>query len=118
MYTVTGVVKLADGTPAAVLEGEEITFTSTTRPMMARAEIGPDARFRAYTDAPGDGMEPGTYKVRVSWSAAPRSEGEVVRKKAPFDRKALDVPETQILVTFKPGTNDLDIVLPPPRTPR
>jgi hypothetical protein len=115
MHPVSGVVKLADGTPATALSGEEITFTSTDRPVMARAEIGPDGRFNAYTNRPGDGMAPGTYKVAISWTDDPVVRKGKGKNRAPFDPSMTDAEKSEVTVTINPGTNDLEITLPPPK---
>jgi hypothetical protein len=119
MYPVTGVVKLAGGAPAAVLQGRDVILTSVDRPSASRAEIGPDGRFTAYTNQPGDGMLPGKYKVTVYWESDTGNEGPAQqRKQPPFDAQALEAEATQILIVVEPRSNELEIVLPPPRKAR
>lgn len=59
---VAGTVKFADGKPVT---GDTATmiFQPITTGKSAAATINPDGSFEAMTEKPGDGMQPGEYKV-------------------------------------------------------
>jgi hypothetical protein len=61
---VTGVVKFADGSPV-VGESGTVVFHPTAEGKSASATIESDGSFTAMTEKPGDGMQPGAYKVTL-----------------------------------------------------
>jgi hypothetical protein len=61
---VTGTVKLADGSPVTGESGT-VAFHPAGEGQAASGAIQPDGSFEAMTKRPGDGMQPGDYKVTL-----------------------------------------------------
>lgn len=61
---VTGTVKFADGSPVTGESGT-VAFHPAGEGKAASGAIEPDGSFAAMTKLPGDGMQPGDYKVTL-----------------------------------------------------
>ncbi len=61
---VTGTVKFVDGSPVTGETGN-VSFHPVGEGKSASASIEPDGSFRAMTERPGDGMQPGAYQVTL-----------------------------------------------------
>lgn len=84
LVPVSGTMKNADGTPLA-FESGVIIFQPTAAGRAANGAVDPSGAFTMTTTAPGDGVQPGTYKVVVQlWKnyrdhvlAVPEAYGDV-----------------------------------------
>jgi hypothetical protein len=67
MIQVTGVVANADGTPIQCESGavlfQPTSMGADSTGQHASGEVRPDGTFTMMTNVPGDGMQPGDYKV-------------------------------------------------------
>jgi hypothetical protein len=110
---VTGTVKLKDGTP---LPGGAITFEDER--MNVYSPVDSKGNFSLYQIKPGDGVPPGTYKGRISFSLDALDPGNVahreaaIAQKVPFPMKYLSFDHSELTLTVEPRKPvHLDIVL-------
>jgi hypothetical protein len=68
-FAVEGRVVWPDGKPATELAGYTVEFDCHEARLSATSVVKPDASFDLYTDKPGDGVGPGTYKVALTQPA-------------------------------------------------
>ena len=64
-FPATGKVVDQAGQPVEGLAGSEIVFSQIEGKSSSVGEIGADGSFSMYTERPGDGVEPGNYKVYI-----------------------------------------------------
>jgi hypothetical protein len=60
---VTGTLKSADGAAITGEPGGKVLFMPNGSGKAAAGAVEPDGAFTMFTEKPGDGMEPGNYKV-------------------------------------------------------
>src|SRR5436305_3689968 len=65
-YPVTGKILDISGNPIDGLEGAQVEFESRELETSSVGQIQSDGGFRMYTEAPGDGVMPGTYRVLIA----------------------------------------------------
>ena|SRR5215218_8772694 len=111
MHPVRGTVTLEDGTP---LTRGLVIFERVAGgpPLTARGDIQADGRYDLSTEAPGDGVPAGRY--RVSINPLDTSDVPDEQKTLPFDVKYLSQKTSGLEFEVKPGTNDYPIRLSPP----
>jgi hypothetical protein len=111
MHPVRGAVTLEDGTP--VTRGLVIfERVDGGPPLTARGDIQPDGRYELSTEAPGDGVAAGRY--RVSINPLDTSDVPDEQKTLPFDVKYLSQKTSGLEFEVKPGATDYPIRLAPP----
>jgi hypothetical protein len=118
-YSVHGRVVYEDGSPLTegIVAGEMDKGDETR--VMARGNVASDGAFSWGTQRPGDGAEPGKYRVVVIPRAV--SEYEASQGKLPDVDPKFSNPQTSGLdFEVTPGKNELNITVtkPPPKTPK
>jgi hypothetical protein len=105
-YPVRGSVTLGNGTP--ITKGM-VVFESTDGSIMARGTIQSNGSYELSTSKPGDGLQPGRYKVLVN----PLDMSDVPddKKKLPFDVKYTHFETSGLVVDVKAEPNDIPITL-------
>jgi hypothetical protein len=103
---VTGSVKFADGSPV-VGESGTVAFHPIAEGKSASAAIGSDGSFEAMTEKPGDGMQPGAYKVTLHVFTNYRAQTLAIPE------KYADVSTTPLTATVSPDQTQFDFVVEP-----
>jgi hypothetical protein len=108
-YPVRGQVTLDDG--SALTKGM-VVFERADGQVMARGMVQPDGHYELSTAQPGDGLQPGTYRILVS----PLDMADVPdeQKELPFDVKYTRFLTSGLEAEVKPRTNDIPIRLSRP----
>jgi hypothetical protein len=112
-YPVHGRVVYEDGSPVTegIVIGEKV---EGDRRVKAQGNVQSDGTFSWGTLRPGDGAEPGKYRVVVM----PRAVGEKEASQGvlPAVERKFSNPQTSgIDFEVKPGTNELDITVTKPK---
>jgi hypothetical protein len=115
-YPVHGKVSYPDGT--AVTEGM-VVFESkgNDNPIMARAEIQPDGSYVMGTKQPGDGLQPGTYRVLVAPKYDPNAVDRGPRPPA-IDPRFSSFSTSQLTCEVKAEDNNYPITVKRPEKSR
>jgi|SRR5579875_428972 hypothetical protein len=108
-YPVHGRVTYPDGSPLTegIVIGE---MDKGEARVMARGNVNSDGTFSWGTQRPGDGAEPGKYRIVVM----PRSVGEYEASQGKLpdvDPKFSDPKTSGITFEVKPGKNELEITV-------
>jgi hypothetical protein len=109
-HPVRGTVALDDGTP--VTKGLVVFERDGGPPVTARGEIKADGRYELGTDAPGDGVPPGRYKVLIN--SMDLSDVPDERKNLPYDVRYLKFATSGLEFEVRDGANDYPIKLSRP----
>jgi hypothetical protein len=107
-YPVQGKVTFEDGTP---LTSGLVVFEKSEgdTKVMARGEIGSDGSYRLGTSNPGDGVEPGKYRVLVT---VPEPIDPDQAKRTPdVDKRFMDFKTSGLEFEVKAGTNEYPITV-------
>ena len=112
-YPVHGRVVYEDGSPVTegIVIGEKV---EGDRRVKAQGSVQSDGTFSWGTQSPGDGAEPGKYRVVV----VPRAVGEKEASQGvrpAVDRKFSNPQTSGIDFEVKPGRNELDITVTKPK---
>jgi hypothetical protein len=105
MLQVAGAVKNADGSAIAAEQGGKILFVPDGSGAAAAGAVEQDGSFTMMTNEPGDGVQPGTYKVvlqvwkdyRAGTLAVPQKYG--------------DAATTPLTATVSPEQTHFDFVV-------
>ena len=118
-YSVTGTVKLSDGTPLS--GGRILARPNENSKYSARGEVNSDGTFILTTFEVGDGAIEGTHKVMISPSVTRESLDEIAtrgkRPKPTIDQSYQSLRTTPLSITVTSdgsSENHFDLVVEPP----
>jgi hypothetical protein len=112
--SVEGKVQWADGTPATELAGSVVMVEMKDGKPPARAAVAADGTFNLGTEADGDGVPPGDYRVAIEENRPvlkETPEGEVIQAAPKMDPKYGHWNTSGLTAKVAPGSNTLTLTV-------